>query len=271
MTEIRPPAPELRAVRTVGDAETLKALADPLRLALLTALMRTSLEGPRIMSVKELAAELGEPPTKLYRHVRQLEAANLIRVAASRMVSGILEHRYQACQQDLRFGRDLIREQGTADDATTVLSSLFDAYRDRFFAAIRADQLTAPGQPPGPAHRKPLLSIVYMRVPEARAAELYDRVQQLIGELREPEPGDEGSVPVHALIAFNCVAESESRGSGHQEPEAPGHEPEAPQPRTGGTQPTAGGPPPPTSVRQPAPSPGPRLTGSAGQVSGSGT
>jgi DNA-binding MarR family transcriptional regulator len=41
------------------------------------------------MSVKELAEELGEPQTKLYRHVKQLEAAGLIRIAASRMVSGI--------------------------------------------------------------------------------------------------------------------------------------------------------------------------------------
>ena len=214
MTEIPGPAPQPRAIRTVGDAETLKALADPLRLALLTALMRTSPGGLRIMSVKELAEELGEPQTKLYRHVKQLEAANLIRVAASRMVSGILEHRYQACQQDLRFGRDLIREQGTADDATAVLGSLFDAYRDRFFAAYLTDQLAAPGQPPGPAYRKPLLSIADMRVPEARAAELRDRVQQLIGELREPEPGEEGRVPVHALIAFFCAAEPESPASG---------------------------------------------------------
>jgi DNA-binding transcriptional ArsR family regulator len=38
------------------------------------------------MSVKELAQHLGEPQTKLYRHVKQLEAAGLIEVAATRMV-----------------------------------------------------------------------------------------------------------------------------------------------------------------------------------------
>jgi DNA-binding transcriptional ArsR family regulator len=210
-------APQLRAVRTVGDAETLKALADPLRLALLTALMRAGPEGLRIMSVKELAEELGEPQTKLYRHVKQLEAANLIRVAASRMVSGILEQRYQACQQDLRFGRDLIREQGTAEDAGAVLSSLFDAYRESFFTAYREDQL-ASGQPPGQAYRKPVLSIAEIRVPEARAAELYDRVQGVLDELREPEAGQEGNVGVHALIAFYCEAEPGSRADRDQDP-----------------------------------------------------
>ena len=192
MTEIPAPAPEIRAVRTVGDAETLKALADPLRLTLLTALMRASPGGPRVMSVKELAEELGEPQTKLYRHVKQLEAANLIRVAASRMVSGILEHRYQ-------------------DDATAVLGSLFDAYRDRFFAAYLQDQRIGPDSPPGPAYRKPVLSIAEIDVSEARAAELHDRVHELIGELRDPAPGEEGSVPVHALIAFYCAADPESQ------------------------------------------------------------
>ncbi len=211
VTEIPAPVPELRAVRTVGDAETLKALADPLRLALLTALMRASPEGLRVMSVKELAEELGEPQTKLYRHVKQLEAADLIRVAASRMVSGILEHRYQACQQDLRFGRDLIRDEGTADDATAVLGSLFDTYRNSFFAAYLQDQRVSPDSPPGPAYRKPVLSIAEIDVSEARAAELHDRVQELIGELRDPASGEEGSVPVRALIAFYCAADPESQ------------------------------------------------------------
>src|SRR5580698_2917994 len=79
------------AVRTVDSVAALKAMADPTRLAILAALMRT--RDLPVMSVKELAAELGEPQTKLYRHVRQLEAAGLIRVASTRMVSGILEQR----------------------------------------------------------------------------------------------------------------------------------------------------------------------------------
>ncbi|HEY2270221.1 MAG TPA: helix-turn-helix domain-containing protein, partial [Streptosporangiaceae bacterium] len=96
------------AVRTVDDVDVLKAMADPTRMAILAALMRTRRDLP-VRSVKELAAELGEPQTKLYRHVRQLEAAGLIRVASTRMVSGILEQRYQASQRDLVLGRGILR------------------------------------------------------------------------------------------------------------------------------------------------------------------
>lgn len=45
--------------------------------------------------MKKLAKHLGEPQAKLYQHVKQLEAAGLIEVAATRMVSGILEQRYR--------------------------------------------------------------------------------------------------------------------------------------------------------------------------------
>ena len=89
-------------VREIDTVEGLRALADPVRLAILAAL---DAQGPDaalpVLSVKELARRLDEPQTKLYRHVKQLEAAGLIHVAATRMVSGILEQRYQASQRSV--------------------------------------------------------------------------------------------------------------------------------------------------------------------------
>ena len=64
-------------VRPVTDVDTIKALADPTRLAILQALTRDRL--PK--SAKELAEELGEPQTKLYRHLKVLEEAKLIEAA----------------------------------------------------------------------------------------------------------------------------------------------------------------------------------------------
>jgi DNA-binding transcriptional ArsR family regulator len=191
-------------VRDVTDAGTLKALADPLRLSILAALMRDASVRPRVMSVKELAAELGEPQTKLYRHVKLLEAAGLIRVAASRLVSGIVEQRYQACQTDLRFGPGLMRD-ATADESAALVTALFDQYRDRFLAAQRA--LGGAGYPDGESYRKSVMSLAETTVSAARAAAIRERLQALIEELDQPGDESEDGVPVSVLIAFYSPAD----------------------------------------------------------------
>jgi DNA-binding transcriptional ArsR family regulator len=194
------PAPGLR---TIEDVPTLKALADPLRIAILTTLMRGVPGARRVMSVKELAAELGEPQTKLYRHVKQLERAGLIRVAASRMVSGILEQRYQACQTDLRFGRELLRDTAAADDATAVIAALFDQFRDRFLAALRDGAISMAEFPAERSHRRAVLYLDQAgRVPAARAVAVRDRLLEVISELEQPAGDTEDSVPVEVLISF---------------------------------------------------------------------
>ena len=72
----------------IKDVETLKALAEPMRLQILLAV------GDEAKTVKEVAESLGVGPTRLYYHFKILERARLITVAGRRMVSGIQERRY---------------------------------------------------------------------------------------------------------------------------------------------------------------------------------
>jgi DNA-binding transcriptional ArsR family regulator len=188
-------------VRTVNNVAALKAIADPTRFAILTALMRTS-DLP-VMSVKELAAELGEPQTKLYRHVRQLEAAGLIKVASTRMVSGILEQRYQACQRDLTFGRGLVTEN--ADESERVLRTVLDRHRDGLFAAGRAGLLAWDDVPGGEPYRKPLLSMSDLKVSPAKAAEVREKLEEILSSLKDAEAED--GVSMNLFISFYVPAE----------------------------------------------------------------
>jgi DNA-binding transcriptional ArsR family regulator len=186
-------------IREVDNPEGLKALADPTRLAILTRLMSGS-ELP-VMSVKELAAELGEPQTKLYRHIKVLESAGLIRVAASRLVSGILEQRYQACQRDVRFGPGFLREY--ADDSERVARTVIDRFRDGFFAAFRAGLLpTDADVPADQPYRKSTILMSEQRMPKAKAAQLRQKIQEL-AEFVDAEPReDPDGVPVHLLLGY---------------------------------------------------------------------
>lgn len=124
MTDV---ASQLPAVRVIESAAAIKALADPLRIRLLQLLMTTS---DRSWCVKEIAAELDQPVTKLYHHVKILESAGLIADAESRLVSGILEHRYRASQKSLRLDEALFGAPETRPDTIAQVAALVDTTRD---------------------------------------------------------------------------------------------------------------------------------------------
>jgi DNA-binding transcriptional ArsR family regulator len=191
-------AAETRSITSVAE---LKALADPLRMAILAALHRDAPRDLRILSVKELAAELGEPKTKLYRHVRQLEAAGLIRVAATRLVSGILEQRYQACQGNLAVGRGVMRDPGMADEAAEAVAFFLDDYRSRYLAHVAEVSAGADSTSREP-YREPALTLVATTVSRAKAQSVRDRLREIMAELNEVADDSEDAVHVEVLVGF---------------------------------------------------------------------
>lgn len=179
------------AVRKVADVETFKALGDPLRLAILRVLMRHE---DQVSSVKELAGELGEQPTKLYRHVKQLEARGLIETAETRLVAGIVEHRYRACQSSLVLDADFFGRHRDTEDAAATITAAFDDYRDEYLDAARAGQVTA-------AHVEPITIAVRQSIPAAKAAEFRDRLAALVQDLHDTAHHDDG-VEVRLFAAY---------------------------------------------------------------------
>jgi len=142
--------------------------------------------------------------------VRQLEAAGLIRVASSRMVSGILEHRYQASQQELRLGRGILREY--AEDSAGVLQVVLDRFRDGFFAAQTAEPRSQDEIPAGEAYRIPMLSLSDVTISPARAAELKRRLAEIVDDLNEEQAEDSHGVQVSLLIGCYVPAGAASQG-----------------------------------------------------------
>jgi DNA-binding transcriptional ArsR family regulator len=192
---------EQPGVREIDSVEELRALADPVRLAILSALDKRVPDGELpVMSVKELAQHLGEPQTKLYRHVKQLEAAGLIEVAATRMVSGILEQRYRARQRDLRLSSALYRQH--ADETEAAVRSAFDAFLTRVFERARTedgppDAPDAPDAPDGPD--APVMVVFDDQVSLDAAERIRARVLEVKREIAQAEAGD---VPVSVAIGF---------------------------------------------------------------------
>lgn len=186
----------------VDDVETLKALSDPTRIAILRALMEDGPNHLKVMSVKELAEHLGEPQTKLYRHVKQLDARGLIQIAETRVVSGILENRYRAGQFSLDFDREFLGGQVDAGDTARAFTVILDDFRNEFAADLRAGRVSFETEPPPEeSYRRMVVSRSIGTVSAAKAVEFRDRLAALVEELGD-DPVEEGGVPLRLLAVL---------------------------------------------------------------------
>lgn len=203
MPDEAPPDPE----RLISDAETLKALSDPLRLRILETMVTRAAEP---WSVKELATAMGVPQTRLYHHIDLLVERDLIRAAAQRVVSGIIETRYRIAALSMRLDPKLLSGEGVdGAGATAVLATVLDTARAEIQAALRMASLVPEGTT---APDRPLLSRGVALLTPERAAELRARIDALTAEY-ESDPTDPEAKPYGMLIAMYAVPKTQEDSS----------------------------------------------------------
>lgn len=106
-------------IHVIRDTATLRIIADPLRLRMLEMLRHQA------RTVTELADLIGVPRTKLYYHIKLLEAHELITVDTTRVVSGITERYYRARAYRLSVDKAMLGRDPNAQ-LGTYLSVMFD-------------------------------------------------------------------------------------------------------------------------------------------------
>ena len=98
----------MKKIHTISDLEQIRLLSDPLKLRLLQAFSESA------KTTKQVATELGESFTKLYRHVDALHAAGLLEVVEKRRKRGTTERTFRAVAQ--RFEADYSLFSAAAGD-----------------------------------------------------------------------------------------------------------------------------------------------------------
>jgi DNA-binding transcriptional ArsR family regulator len=187
--EIDPATPD--AERIVADPETLRAIADPTRLAILEAMVTRANEP---WSVKELAAALKVPQTRLYHHIDLLVDRDLIRPAGQRLVSGIVETRYRVAALSLRLDPKLLSSEDQAETTATLVGNVLDAARNEILTVLRHVS------PDDAAADRPLVSRGLARLTPERAGELRARLVALIEEFDDGDHAD--TLPYGFLVAL---------------------------------------------------------------------
>jgi DNA-binding transcriptional ArsR family regulator len=177
------PMPEMR----IANADTLRAISDPTRMRILETMVQRQ-DPP--WSVKELAAALGVPQTRLYHHVEQLLTHDLVRPVERRVVSGIIETRYRVAALSFQLDRRMF--EADTDEATGILHdtmvAVFDTARDEIEAAMRSGAI----DPSQAGEDRILVSRSLSRMTPARAAEYRRRLAELAEEFDTVDGDPEG-------------------------------------------------------------------------------
>src|SRR5262245_16810790 len=169
----------------IDSLETLKIVADPLRLKILE-LLRSA---PH--TVKQLAAALHTPLKKLYYHVNLLEEHGLIRVTSTRVVSGIIEKQYQVTAYRLSVDRALLAPDDAGDDSLDAfLSMILDHAKSEIKKSVRAGLIEV-SEHKSLQERGLLLGRRWIRMSPVRADEFLLRLKELEREFEASQPGEE--------------------------------------------------------------------------------
>jgi DNA-binding transcriptional ArsR family regulator len=151
------------------------------------------------LTATELAERLGIARTRLYYHLSLLEQHALIRVAETRVVSGIVERRYRAVARTFRVDRALLASEATEAEVSHVQASILDAVasdlRNRTVVGERSLDSDL------------LVSRTFLRLNDERRSELRSRLMALVEEYRDAD--DVGTEMELAFAFFASEAKAQ--------------------------------------------------------------
>jgi len=166
----------------IDTVEKLKIFADPLRQSLLQAFCCNP------ATVKQVAEQMGEKPTRLYHHVDLLEQNGFLEIVDTKQIRGTVEKTYQTVARKIIVDHAMLGS--LEDDAAntevknvvmnTIQACLVDA-RDHF----DDDALRQSGQ------AAVVIAQAKMQVTPTQLKVLEEKLDALLKELEAIESGDE--------------------------------------------------------------------------------
>lgn len=178
----------MRETLKIKSLEQIKLLSDPLKLQLIQAFAE---EGK---TTKQVAAELGESVTKLYRHVDALFDAELIEIAGEKQKRGTIERTFRAVARRFEADPALFADKDD-EEATGVARDILRSAESEILTALADDGSRD-------AQEAIFLRLRCKASPE-KIAELREALKDWL-ELAQnhKEPDDENAEEIGALIAF---------------------------------------------------------------------
>ncbi|HEX7173064.1 MAG TPA: helix-turn-helix domain-containing protein [Candidatus Limnocylindria bacterium] len=180
MSKRKPTPPMEMAITTV---EQLKVIGDPLRIQLIEIMAEDPGRG---WTAKALAERLETKQTKLYHHLGLLEEHGFIRVGETRMVSGILEKRYQATAHGYHVDRALLTGAGAESAVSVAIDAIFERARSEILVGLRSGTLNF--DPDDPKRTRMGLWATHARLSPANVKRVMRLVEKLAAIDADQDP-----------------------------------------------------------------------------------
>jgi DNA-binding transcriptional ArsR family regulator len=168
-------------VYVIDTPERLKIIGDPLRLKILDLLRQEAL------TVKQISARLEQPPTRLYYHVAEMEAAGFVTQVDTRVKSGIIEKYYRTSADLFTVAPGLLNAPGEhAGGLTSLLAAIFQTTVDDIVRSLAAGLIHLPEMD----NRSPddwFITGSNYRLRKEKAPEFVKKIGELIGQLGAEE------------------------------------------------------------------------------------
>ena len=129
--------PQMNELYVINDLESLKVISDPFRMDILRLIGEANVRG-NFSTVKEISEALDLPPTKLYYHINLLEKHGLILVGDTKVVSGIIEKKYQVAGENFTVDQEILATaEGTEDEKLEALLASFRSILDGTYQDVK--------------------------------------------------------------------------------------------------------------------------------------
>lgn len=175
----------MKDVQKIEELEQLRLLSDPLKLSLLQVF------GEEEATVATAAEVLGEPQTKLYRHVDALLDAGLIEVTRERPKRGTVERWFRTAARRFEVADELLATDNPAEEERAVRDVLRGAETE-LLAAIREKDETVP----------PTFARFRAKATPEQLKKLQERLYVWLDELEDETPEGADTIDVGAVVAL---------------------------------------------------------------------
>jgi len=193
-----------QAILTISDLETLKVISDPLRLQIFQTVSDYNQNGT-LCSVKQIADALDIPQAKLYYHIKLLENHELLLIAETRIVSGIVEKLYHVRAYKLMVAENLFTSEAGKQAFLPMFSDMVND--------VQAEMQSILSKPQAAAQQENFAIARHtIRLPAHKVKEFSSKFELLLKEIEQQETEGTDAIAERYTFFYVFYPQQKARG-----------------------------------------------------------